>query len=135
MQCWGYADGYRRRQQQQTCGCGPRSPSPSSTSSTTATPCQCCRQPGGPCAPSYATQIERQVERVVSASARLEAYHEAMDQVQAQVSTCDDKIANLTQLLKLTQSLGDEREEEARAELRALKGRCQALEQSCGRAA
>jgi hypothetical protein len=76
----------------------------------------------------YTVYLETQVDRLAHSALKAEDFGAKFEALQSLVHTCEDKITNLTKLMKLTQALGDERESEAQTELKQVKQRCQALE-------
>lgn len=67
--------------------------------------------------------IERHVDRIVRGSYNVQQFVDRTDVLSQQVDTFDDKILNLTKLVKLSQSLQDEKESDLRKQNHELKAR------------
>lgn len=75
------------------------------------------------------TTVDHQVERVVRGSYSVQQFVDRTDALSLQVETFDDKIVNLTKLVKLSQALQDEKEGELRKQNHELKARLKRQEQ------
>lgn len=76
-----------------------------------------------------AATIDRQVDRVVRGSFSVQQFVDRTDALSLQVETFEDKIVNLTKLVKLSQALQDEKESDLRKQNHELKSRLKRQEQ------
>ena len=75
------------------------------------------------------TAIDRQVERIVRGTYNVQQFVDRTDTLAHQVDTFEDKILNLTKLVKLSQSLQDEKESDLRKQNHELRARLKRQEQ------
>ncbi len=75
------------------------------------------------------TAIDRQVERIVRGTYNVQQFVDRTDTIAHQVDTFEDKILNLTKLVKLSQSLQDEKEADLRKQNHELRTRLKRQEQ------
>ncbi|CUG86989.1 Hypothetical protein, putative [Bodo saltans] len=73
--------------------------------------------------------VDQQVDRVVRGSFSVQQFVDRTDSLALQVETFEDKIINLTKLVKLSQALQDEKEAELRKQNHELKARLKRQEQ------
>jgi predicted HTH domain antitoxin len=77
----------------------------------------------------YVGNVDQQVDRVVRGSFSVQQFVDRTDALALQVETFEDKIINLTKLVKLSQALQDEKEAELRKQNHELKARLKRQEQ------
>ena len=80
------------------------------------------------------TYLEAQLERITSACLTVQGYNDRMDQMTGQITSVEERIVNLTRLIKLLQSSSESQEQDgqrAREDLRQALNRMAELETKC----
>ncbi len=62
---------------------------------------------------AYMTYLETQLERLTSACMTVQGYGERMDQMSSQITSVEERIVNLTRLIKLLQTTSETQEQES----------------------
>ncbi len=78
---------------------------------------------------AYVSYLEAQLEKVTAACMTVQGFNDRIDQMNGQVVSTEERIVNLTRLIKLIQSCTDNQEQEATKVRDCIQGLVTRLEQ------
>eukprot|EP00742_Colponemidia_sp_Colp-10_P009356 GILJ01010194.1.p1 GENE.GILJ01010194.1~~GILJ01010194.1.p1 ORF type:complete len:640 (+),score=99.16 GILJ01010194.1:66-1922(+) len=78
---------------------------------------------------AYIAFLEVQLERVTASCLTVQGFSERIEQVQSHVNTVEEKISNMTRLLKLLQNYGDQQDDDTKAFKSVFDQTCQEMQQ------